>query len=276
MSPPRWRPSPPRRPSARFRSSSAAGLLAVAALASPCCTRPAAATGGSGVGGSGGGSGYGAMGQPAAQPPTVPVVAAAEALGAPGSAVAGVPAGGAAAAVIGEPPAGLPVESPGAVAAPSFCNGMPTAMHMQGFVSVFGADREEQPCAVFLLPWLVLDTPLRFATGCLGAALAGLLTEAASAARRAAEKGGAQNWLAQTMLHGLVLSLGYTDMLLVMVYNLELAASVVLGLCAGRLLFSVLGGGPGGGSGGLKRLVAPLAGGGGGGDFGTTPCCAAE
>jgi len=178
----------------------------------------------------------------------------------------------------GEPPAGLPDAQSGTLQATSqgFCNGMGTAMYMQGFVSVFNSDRSEQPCAVFLLPWLKLDTPGRFALGCIGAAAIGLLTEAASLSRRIVEKGGPQNWLTLTILHALVLALGYADMLLVMVYNLELAVSVVAGLSIGRLLSSILAGSAGASAGaGLKRFATPLAGSPGGG-LGATPCCAAE
>jgi len=168
--------------------------------------------------------------------------------------------------------------NPGAASTP-FCSGMGTAMYMQGFVSAFASDRAEQPCAVFLAPSLMMDTHGRFFVGCIGAAIIGILTEGASAARRHAERTSPLSWPLHTLWHGLTLSLGYADMLLVMVYNVELAASVVLGLCAGRLLFSVfLPCGGGGGVGreprvvGDKRLIVPLTGHGGG----PTPCCGPE
>lgn len=131
-----------------------------------------------------------------------------------------------------------------------FCNGFPTAMYMQGFVSVFALDRNEQPCAVFLFPTWVLSSHLKFVLGLVGAALVGVLTEAAAAWRRAVESRSTPSWLVHLLLHSLVIALGYACMLLVMVYNFELAAAVIVGLGAGRVLFTrpgaqkVLGGDP--------------------------------
>lgn len=71
--------------------------------------------------------------------------------------------------------------------------------------------------------------------------------------------------LGRCMLHALVLMLGYADMLLIMVYSLELAAAVIFGLCLGRVFFrrdAVAAGGFGSG----KRT--PLT-----SEVGMTPCC---
>lgn len=120
---------------------------------------------------------------------------------------------------------------------PDFCNGMPTAMYMEGFVSVFGSSRAERNCAVFLHNALMLDTPGKFFLGFLGAAGLGALTELAMAVKRREEQRGKLRTLNQALWHACTLTLGYCDMLLVMVYSVELAAAVVVGLCLGRVCF---------------------------------------
>ncbi|CAK0808211.1 unnamed protein product [Prorocentrum cordatum] len=116
----------------------------------------------------------------------------------------------------------------------NFCNGMPTAMYMEGFVSVFGSSRAKRHCAVFLSGALVLDTPGKFFLGLLGAAGFGALTELAMAMKRREEQRAKPEALNQALWHACTLTLGYCDMLLVMVYSLELAAAVVAGLVLGR------------------------------------------
>lgn len=116
----------------------------------------------------------------------------------------------------------------------SFCNGQGTSMYMQGFVSAFSSDRASQPCPVFLFPRWVMNTPGRFAIGCLAAAALGVLTEAVLSFKAVAAKP-FQPWL-----HAASLTLGYTLMLLIMVYSLELAAAVVAGLVGGRVLLDGL------------------------------------
>lgn len=157
-----------------------------------------------------------------------------------------------------------------------FCSGESTAMYMQGFVSVLAGDRWQQPCAVFLFQSWVLDTPAKFFLGLVGAAGAGFLTEAASAWRRAVESQGLPPWPVQILLHALILALGYADMLLIMVYNVELAVAVVLGLCVGRVLFTQLAAAqqrqyfdPPGFPAGKRPLIQMTP-------HGATPCCVAE
>jgi len=158
----------------------------------------------------------------------------------------------------------------------AFCNGMGTAMYMQGFVSVFRAERGLEPCPVFLFPNWVLNTPGRFIFGCLVAFGLALLTELVNLMKSQAAQS-MQPWL-----HGAGMMLGYALMLLVMVYSIELALAVVAGLVIGRLML-------GGGAAGARPYGRPAHGLAGFGVHpgsvapygppnyaGGTPCCASE
>mmetsp|Transcript_135089 Transcript_135089/g.328328 ORF Transcript_135089/g.328328 Transcript_135089/m.328328 type:complete len:237 (-) Transcript_135089:86-796(-) len=117
-----------------------------------------------------------------------------------------------------------------------FCSGMATSMHMRGFTSLLGSGQGPRECVVFLFPSWVLDTPHKFALGCLGAMLLGVAAEFALALelRRAAAGCSLPTRLA---LHATTLALGYALMLLVMVYSVELTVAAIAGLVAGRGLF---------------------------------------
>merc|ERR1719171_2996193 len=56
----------------------------------------------------------------------------------------------------------------------TFCNGMAMTMYMSGFESVLlNPHRSQSNCPTFLSSDWVLDTPAKFATGCLCAVLLG-------------------------------------------------------------------------------------------------------
>jgi len=156
----------------------------------------------------------------------------------------------------------------------AFCNGMGTAMYMQGFVSTFRAGGLE-PCPVFLFPGWVMNSPGRFFLGCLAAFGLAILTEVVVLMKSQAAQS-MQPWL-----HGAGMLLGYALMLLVMVYSMELALAVVVGLVIGRLMFGGHGavsanpyGRPTRGLAGFgvaSGAVAPY-----GPNYAGTPCCASE
>merc|ERR1712008_460528 len=103
----------------------------------------------------------------------------------------------------------------------SFCNGVHTTMYMQGFVSVFRAERGLEPCPVFLFRSCVLNSPGRFLLGCLAAFSLAFTTEIVALMKSQS----AQSM--QAWLHGAGMLLGYAVMLIVMLYSIELSLSVV-------------------------------------------------
>ncbi|CAK0904879.1 unnamed protein product [Prorocentrum cordatum] len=115
-----------------------------------------------------------------------------------------------------------------------FCNGQATSMSMTGFGSVlFDERRADHDCLVFFAAIWVMDTPLKFAFGCLSAALLGVAAEALARAQQDPRvKAGA---LAPRLLvYTVGLIVGYLVMLLVMTLSLELGLSVIAGLAFGR------------------------------------------
>jgi hypothetical protein len=120
-----------------------------------------------------------------------------------------------------------------------FCYGA-TSMVMSGFESVTS---EKASCIIlFFRPWL-LDTPLKFAIGCIGVFLLGFLIEGAIKLRRYATNviQFKKTWtreLAVTSLFGLNVAFGYLAMLAAMTFNVEIFISTVMGLAVGHLMFA--------------------------------------
>ena len=119
-----------------------------------------------------------------------------------------------------------------------FCYGA-TSMVMSGFESV---GTEDANCIIlFFRPW-ILDTPLKFAFGCIGVFLLGLFIEAAIKFRRQVtnEAKFDRAWVreaAVVSLFALNVALGYMAMLAAMTFNVEIFLSTVMGIAIGHLLF---------------------------------------
>lgn len=136
-----------------------------------------------------------------------------------------------------------PAEGPRRVTAVSsagsgdrFCYGA-TSMVMSGFQSVTA---DNANCIIlFFRPWL-LNTPLKFAMGCIGVFLLGVLIEAAIMFRRHVtnEAHFPKKWIREgaiTSLFALNVTLGYLAMLAAMTFNVELFISTVMGLAVGHV-----------------------------------------
>jgi len=119
-----------------------------------------------------------------------------------------------------------------------FCNGVPSAMHMRGFASIFAPDHASRPCMVFLLPSLVMDTRWKFLLGCFATVLLGLMTERLLSFQHRSPKI-ADLWCVRLPLYAATLAAGYFLMLIVMCYSVELLVAVVGGLCLGRYCFGM-------------------------------------
>jgi hypothetical protein len=118
-----------------------------------------------------------------------------------------------------------------------FCRGG-TSMVMSGFESVGSVNAN---CIIlFFRPWL-LDSPLKFAIGCLGVFLLGILVEATIKLRRFATNKltlSKRIWRETVVisLFAVNVALGYLCMLAAMTFNVEIFISTVMGLAIGHLL----------------------------------------
>lgn len=120
---------------------------------------------------------------------------------------------------------------------PKFCYGA-TSMVMSGFQSV---SSDFANCIIlFFRPWL-LDTPLKFALGCVGVFFLGLIVEAAIRFRRYVTNDirFSKLWMreaAVTSLFAVNVTLGYLAMLAAMTFNVEIFVSTVMGLAIGHVV----------------------------------------
>lgn len=118
----------------------------------------------------------------------------------------------------------------------AFCSGS-TAMFMTGFT--WSGDARK-PCVILLIPSWVLDTPGKFAAGCIASVVLGILIEGLLAARRRF-----LSYIRRSLLRGLVGALGfglsvavaYLAMLIIMTYSCELFICVCIGLVIGHFAF---------------------------------------
>ncbi|KAF4756686.1 hypothetical protein FOZ63_018341 [Perkinsus olseni] len=128
--------------------------------------------------------------------------------------------------------ASTPTVDPGA-----FCTGS-TAMFMSGFTWSGSA---RNPCVILFTPSWVLDTPGKFAMGCIGVLLLGMLVEGLLAARRR-YLGYVRRPLIRSLVgalaFGVSVSIAYLAMLVVMTYSCELFICLCVGLAIGHLLFA--------------------------------------
>jgi hypothetical protein len=128
-----------------------------------------------------------------------------------------------------------------AAASPTgFCRGG-TSMVMSGFESV---TTENANCIIlFFRPWL-LDSATKFAIGCIGVFLLGMLIEAVIRLRR--RIGGMKSIhgskvmkeILVVFLFAINVSLGYLGMLAAMTFNVEIFVSIVAGLATGHVVFA--------------------------------------
>ncbi|KAF4723897.1 hypothetical protein FOZ63_004261, partial [Perkinsus olseni] len=127
--------------------------------------------------------------------------------------------------------ASTPTVDPGA-----FCTGS-TAMFMSGFTWSGSA---ENPCVILFTPSWVLDTPGKFAMGCIGVLLLGMLVEGLLAARRrylGYVRRPLMKSLVGALAFGVSVSIAYLAMLVVMTYSCELFICLCVGLAIGHFLF---------------------------------------
>jgi hypothetical protein len=115
----------------------------------------------------------------------------------------------------------------------AYCYGG-TSMYMDGFNWIGST------CVIYLFPQWVLSTPGKFALGCLGSILFGILLEYVLWKRRLVYtmSPGRRRLILSVLVYGLQLSMGYFIMLVIMTYSGPLFVSVVGGLMMGHAIFN--------------------------------------
>lgn len=119
-----------------------------------------------------------------------------------------------------------------------FCNGILTSMYMTGFTRAGASDEQ---CIVLFFKSLVLDTPAKFAAGCLAAMAIGIIVELVVKLRREAQfqsSGVHRGNPVHLVLYFLQVMLGYLAMLVAMTYSIALFFMVCIGLVIGHGLFN--------------------------------------
>jgi hypothetical protein len=137
-----------------------------------------------------------------------------------------------------------------------FCSSMGMTMSMSGF---FTTNSKDAICINLFLESATLDTQGKFAAGCLGVFLMGILIQLLSRVRiEATAKYKKTRVLLKQVINfftfGIQATMGYLLMLAAMTYNVELFLMVVFGLIAGYAMFHL-------------NLPPPVT---------TDPCCDAE
>jgi hypothetical protein len=115
-----------------------------------------------------------------------------------------------------------------------FCYGG-TSMYMDGFNWVGVV------CTIYLFPGWILDTQTKLAIACLGSILFGMALEWVIRKRRFTIDGmaaGPTRLAVSATFYCLQLSMGYTLMLVIMIYSGPLFISVIAGLVGGHVLFN--------------------------------------
>ena len=116
-----------------------------------------------------------------------------------------------------------------------FCYGG-TSMYMNGFNWV------GTTCAIYLFPGWVLSSVGKLVAACLGSIVFGALMEYVIRLRRVAmsnSSGPRYKRLAlSAVFYGVQLTMGYSLMLVIMIYSVPLFISVILGLAGGHVLFN--------------------------------------
>ena len=140
--------------------------------------------------------------------------------------------------------------SPPAPPVYDFCrNGsFSTDMNMKGF---FSSRQDLKPCIILFFKAWELDTRTKFAFGCIGVIILGIMVEACIALRRNFSSSSKRRfvrklrskpsvqYLISILLFGVNLALGYMAMLVAMTYSLELFLCIVMGIMIGHAIFNM-------------------------------------
>lgn len=132
-----------------------------------------------------------------------------------------------------------------------FCVGAGVTMYMEGFATATrypgaaGAAAPRAECVTLWFRGWVLDSPGKFAAGCLGVVALGLLVEAIGQLRARFLKLPSRPPRARHAVaigcHALQIFIGYLLMLAAMTFNAEVFAAVICGLVLGHALGRVYG-----------------------------------
>ncbi|KAF4651616.1 hypothetical protein FOZ61_010326 [Perkinsus olseni] len=118
----------------------------------------------------------------------------------------------------------------------AFCTGS-TAMFMDGFNWMRGTSTQ---CVILFTRSWVLDTAWKFALGCIGVLLLGMLVEGILWARRRYLRHIRNKWahaIIGALTFGISVSIAYLAMLVVMTYSCELFLCLCAGLVIGHFVF---------------------------------------
>jgi hypothetical protein len=125
-------------------------------------------------------------------------------------------------------------ENGGEIFEEPYCYGG-TSMYMDGFHWL------GTTCVIYLFPRLVLDSPGAMVAACLFTIAFGIALEWVIQRRRVTVQKfgpGYPRLCVSACFYGLQLTMGYTIMLVIMIYSIPLFLSVVLGIVGGHVLFS--------------------------------------
>ena len=122
-----------------------------------------------------------------------------------------------------------------------FCNGIPSSMHMDGFVLDGNAAK---PCTLLFFPGWTINSRVKMAFSSLGIILLGVATEWCVYMRRTyseqhqAAKATTVDKLVRSVMYGVNVFLGYMLMLAAMTYSVSIFVMVILGLTIGHGIFN--------------------------------------
>jgi hypothetical protein len=122
----------------------------------------------------------------------------------------------------------------GAATEEPFCYGG-TSMYMDGFQWLGST------CVIYLFPNWILNSAGKLVAACLGSVVFGAFMEYIIRMRRDVVQTMAPGWKrlgASAIFYGVQLSMGYSLMLVIMIYSAPLFLSVVVGLMGGHVLFN--------------------------------------
>jgi len=113
-----------------------------------------------------------------------------------------------------------------------FCMGA-TSMHMEGFTLA----TPDQACVILFFQSWKLDTRWKFALACIGVVLMGMSTQGLIAFRVVVQRLTRKSRVADSLMFGANVALGWAMMLVAMTFSTELFLCAVLGLVLGHFVF---------------------------------------